>query len=325
MDYLLYGLSVRTDRPLPGLRPLPHGEPAELNMYLGAFPPPLAHAALEEAPWHVSDHAAGPGDEPSLVIHRYGGGRGYRLRYADGIAFAVDAEGREIGCTWPPDLTLDDAATYLLGSIFAFALRLRGGTALHASAVAIGGAAACFCGPAGAGKSTTAEALVRRGHRALADDVSALEVAGDTVRVRPAYPHLRLWPDAELLHDELPPLTPNWEKRYLDLALADDAFHPSPLPLAAVYVLAGRETEDAPRLEPLSASEPMLALLANAYMGWLPDRAMKARDFALLGRVAKRVPVIRLVPHRDPARLPELCARVEEDMASRIAAGGARG
>jgi hypothetical protein len=332
LDYLLYGLSVRTDRPLPGLRALPRAAAAELRMHLGSFPPPLAAAALEPAPWHASERAAGPGDEPSLVIHRTAGRRGYRLRYADGIAFSVDAEGREVGCTWPDPLTLEDAATYLLGSICGFALRLRGVTSLHASAVAVGGAAAAFCGPAGAGKSTTAAALAARGHRVLADDVSALDRRGERFHLRPAYPHLRLWPDAaRALYGDapLPPLTPNWDKRYLDLALADDAFQATPLPLAAVYVLAGREEAHAPRLEPVPASEALLTLVANVYMGWLPGAAERARDFARMGELAAGVPVVRLVPHRDPARLPELCGLIERDVAARaessLVSGGARG
>ena len=53
-------------------------------------------------------------------------------------------------------------------------LRLRGVPALHASAVAVGGAALAVVGSAGAGKSTTAAARAARGHAVVADDVLAL-------------------------------------------------------------------------------------------------------------------------------------------------------
>ena len=54
------------------------------------------------------------------------------LRHADGIEFSTDAKGTVVESSWPPDQTLDDAATYLLGFVCAFVLRLRGVTALHA-------------------------------------------------------------------------------------------------------------------------------------------------------------------------------------------------
>ena len=133
--------------------------------------------------------------------------------------------------------------------------------------------------------------------------------------MRGAYPHLRLWPDAVagLYGDAaaLPLLTPNWEKRFLHLGTEAARFEPGPLPLAAVYLLGPREAEDAPRLEPIPPSQAVLALIGNTYVGWVPDHAAQARDLALYGRLAREVPVLRAIPHADPARLPELCALLE--------------
>lgn len=312
--YHLYGLAAETDRPLPGLRPhASAGGPPDLRMWIGAEPP--GAPAFGGEPWYVADRETDEG-EPTLTIQRADGGGWYRLRYADGTAFTVDAAGARIGCTWAPPMTLEDMATYLLGPVLGFALRLRGLTCLHASAVAVDGGAVLVCGPAGAGKSTTAAALAARGHAVLADDVAALDASGGGVTVRAAYPHLRLWPDAvRALRGpgaDLPPLTPNWDKRYLDLASAGDAaFHATPLPVRAVVLLAGREETDAPRVEPVPPSEALLALVANTYLGWAPERAWEARDLALYGRLMRTAPVVRAVPHADPARLPALCHAIE--------------
>lgn len=305
MHYLLYGLRAASDHPLPGLRAEPPAGEPELRLSIGSHP---VDPHSISTPWYVADRTTADA-QPTLAAFR--GGGWLRLRYADGTEFTVDAAGTRIGCTWTAPLTLEDAATYLLGPVCGLALRLRGATCLHASAVAHEGRAFLVCGPAGAGKSTTAAAFAARGFAVLADDVAALEASAEGVTVRAAYPHLRLWPDA-VRHlygggAHLPPLTPNWDKRYLDLAESPDAFHASALPVDAVFLLAPREDAGAPRLDSVAPGAAVLALVANTYMGWLPDLPAQARDLELYGRLARGVPILRAVPHADPARLPALC------------------
>ncbi len=275
---------------------------------------------LPEERWYASPRIA-VAEEPSLLISRSVDGSSYRLLYGDGTEFRVDAAGTRVACTWPAALTLADAATYLLGSLFGFVLRLRGIPSLHGSAVALGDRSVAICGPAGAGKSTTAAAFASRGRPVLADDIVPLVGTAEGVFVQPAYPHLRLWPDVlpALGTGDLPPLIPgmpDWDKRYRDLA-AEGAFHAAPLPLGAVYVLGGRERTDAPRLETVPRAEAVLQLVGNAYMGWLPDTAARARDLAVLGRVARTVPVVLVIPHADPHRVGALCEAIEADFAQR--------
>lgn len=316
MRYHLYGLSVDTDRSLPGLSPIAPAGPADLRMWLGAVPAAEFPESLE-VPWYASPQRPVT-EEPSLVASRSVDGRFFRLRYADGTEFRVDAAGTRVACTWPSPLTLEDAATYLLGSICGFVLRLRGISSLHASAVAIGDRAVAICGPAGSGKSTTAAAFAARGRAILADDIVPLREGSDGVTVQPAYPHLRLWPDVlpALGSGDLPALTPTWDKRFRNLS-TDGAFHAEPLPLGAVYLLGGRETANAPRLEPVPPSEAVLQLVAGTYMGWLPDSAARARDLAMAARLARSVPVVLAIPHADPRRVGALCDAIEADFAAR--------
>lgn len=322
MRYLLYGLEVEADAALPALAPREGGGGPEVRVTVGAHPDGVARAGG----WvrrYLSDRANAD-DEPTVTVDSSVDGRWVRLRYADGTEFTVDAAGTRIGCTWRAPMTLEDTATYLLGPVFGMVLRLRGLTCLHASAVAVDGRALLVCGAAGTGKSTTAAAFAARGRAVLADDVAALERGPDGFRVRGAYPHLRLWPDAVAgLYGHpaaLPLLTPNWEKRFLDLGGGAARFEPGPLPLAAVYLLGPRAAEGAPRLEPVPAAQAVLALVANTYVGWVPDAAAQGRDLALYGRLAREVPVLRAVPHADPARLPELCALLEGDVRARRSA-----
>ncbi|HEU4881390.1 MAG TPA: hypothetical protein VFT45_04065 [Longimicrobium sp.] len=310
----LYGFLVEADRPIPGLAAVEEDGEPEVRISLGRVPEDVFPPGDAGEPWYVSPRMT-PAEAPTVVVDRLAG-EGFRLRYADGCAYHVDAAGTRVACTWPAHFTVEDAATYLLGPVFGLVLRLRGIPSLHASAVAVDGAAVALVGAAGTGKSSTAAAMAARGHALVADDVLALRVEGDGIRAQPAYPHLRLWPDIvpALLGPgaELPPLTPNWDKRGLRL---DEAFHPHPLPLGAVYVLCGREAgPDAPRLEPMGGMDALLALVSNGYVGWFPDRAAQARELEVLGRVARTVPVAWAVPSADPARLGELCAMIEADV-----------
>ena len=87
-----------------------------------------------------------------------------------------------------------------------------------------------------------------------------------------------------------------------------------PLPLAAIYHLADRRYDPAaPFIEHLNRSDGLMSLIANTYATKLMDRQMRAREFELLTRVLNNVPLRRVTPHADPARIPELCARILTD------------
>jgi hypothetical protein len=224
----------------------------------------------------------------------------------------MDRRGTELWAHWPNNLTIEVAATYLLGPILGLLLRLRGVTCLHASAVAFADHAIAFVGSEGAGKSTTAALMARKGCAVISDDVVALEERDGAYFVNPAYPYLCLWPDSVALvygpDKELPSFSRSWEKRLLSLARNDLRFEAQALPLGAIFVLGERgSTADAPFLEQLTLREALLALVANSYATNLLDKEMRAREFEFLGRMLGSVPIRRLLPREDPARSNELC------------------
>ena len=168
-------------------------------------------------------------------------------------------------------------------------LRLRGVTCLHASAVAFGRFAAAFVGGAGAGKSTTAAALARRGHAVVSDDIVALAERDGAFFVLPAYPYLCLWPDSvKLLYgsgDAPPAFSPSWDKRQLRLAENRLGFEEQRLLLGAVFLLGERSLEPAaPFIEDPAPKEALLALLETPTRPTSVDRETRKSEFELLGR-----------------------------------------
>jgi hypothetical protein len=317
--YSAFGLRVVASDRLPGLLPCREPGVADVHVHLQATPDWLAEGRPQpHVPMYVSPDRDEAG-RPILTVERLGGDRVFRLRYADDIEFIVDGAGREIWSTWPEPWTVDDVATYLLGSVFAFTLRRRGVTCLHASAVALEDRAIAVVGGLGAGKSTLAAAFATRGCGVISDDVVALSRIADEYVVHPGPPRIRLWPDSvRALYgstDALPRLTPTWDKRFLDLTGAQYRLETRALPLTAIYVLGKRAAPEAsPRVERLSAPDGLIAMVANTQANRLLDARMRAQEFQCLGRVVASLGVRRVVPPDDLDRLPALCDLLVDDV-----------
>lgn len=315
----LYGLGVVANQPIPGV---PSSAIASEDVFIsfGSLPAWLKDVtATQVETSYVAEYKSECG-EPALRVFRVLDGKYYRFHYADQTEFLVDRAGKEVWAHWSAPLTIEDTATYLLGPVMGFVMLLRGVVCLHASAIAVGDKAIALLGPAGSGKSTTAAAFSNRGYSILAEDVVTLDDRGDHFLVRPGYPCIRLWPaSVKALYGSethLPKLTPNWDKCYLDLK---GQFHAEPLPLAAIYHLGGRRHDkSAPFVETRDRSEGLLSLIANTYATKLMDKQMRAREFELLARVMNNVPMRRITPHADPARIPELCDTILSDFSFNV-------
>jgi hypothetical protein len=247
--------------------------------------------------------------DDNLIVYECA--EGFLFRYADATEFHLARDGRAIWATWAPASTLADTETYLLGPVLGFAQRLMGVLCLHASAVMVDGVAIALCGPASAGKSTTAGAFAAAGYGVLADDLTALRVRDATLLAMPAYDHLRVWEESERIllgtSGALPRLTPTWDKRALNVRSQGWIWREDPAPLGAVVLLDPRtDAADAPRVDAVPAGEAFVRIAANSYANYLLDERMRAVEFGAIARLMSTVQVVRATPHANAARIGEL-------------------
>jgi hypothetical protein len=319
--YSLYGLRLSSNHPIPGLISLDDSMNVHTAVLWGALPRGLD--LFRESEWvlRYSSPVQEASGLPNLSVWDVGSGGYSRFSYGDGTNFVVGRDARQVWAIWPETLTLEDAATYLVGPVIGFVLRQRGTLCLHASAIAVGDQAIALVGGPGAGKSTTAAAFASLGYGVLSDDIVALADEGTGFVAQPGYPRLCLWPDsARALPGrprELPRLTPNWEKQFLDLDAAPYRFERSPLPLGAIYLLSERSAQPgAPEVEGTSPRAALMELVSNTYMNYLLDREQRAREFEALGRLVGAISVRRVHPHEDPVFLTKLCEAIVADFES---------
>ena len=311
--YSAFGLSLAANWPIPGLIPQPMPSQPDIRVWLHERMPDPDVAGIEDVYYVSNDAEHGV---PALQVWQAADGLYFRLRYADDTEFVIERTGREVRAVVPAASTLEDMATYVLGPIIGFAMRLRGVTCLHASVIAVGDHAIALAGPAGAGKSTAAACFAAMGYPVLADDIAALVERGGAVHVQPAYPQLRLWPDSVAMlygaPDALPRLTPTWDKRALLLS-EPGAFQRQSLPLRAVYVRGEQCDLANTAIADVSGAQRLLALLANTYVGYLLDATMRHHEFESLARLAATVHVRRVIRPGASSDVAAMCTQLLED------------
>jgi hypothetical protein len=312
-----FGLVVESTLDVPGVPPAADDGPVDVVVRLVETENVQTAGAPDERIWYISPERD-PAGVPWLTVWR---GDRFRFAYAEGAEFRVSADGGRVDGGWCRPLTASDAASYLLGPVLAFVLRLRGVVPLHAGAVVVRGGAMVFAGSAGAGKSSTVAALGALGHEVLSDDVVPLRVTAGGVVAAPGFPRVSVWDDtAAALSGHLGGALRRWSdsygKRCIDLPERGLRFRDTPVPIAGIYVLDGRGARES-RLKPFTPREAMLALAANTYGAYLLDRGMREVEFRVLGDVVRSVPVLSLRFDDDLGRLLETCAAFADGPVSR--------
>ena len=320
-EYSLFGLRVEADLVIPGL--IPESTTADIDLrietgYREGWP----ERESDETELHASTDT-GLNGRPLLRIWALPANQALRFVYDDEAEFVLDMDGSRVRARWPEELTIDDIGPYLLGPILGFVLRLRGTTCLHASAVSVEDRAVVLVGPPGAGKSTTAAAFARLGFPVISDDKVALTLDEEGFLVQPGYPWLRLWRSSvEALfgtEDALPriaPDDPHWNKQFLDVSRPPYRFRSTPAAPSAVYILAQRSVDEAaPRLLDRPSPEKLLLLVGNTYMNYVLDSSVRQREFEMLGRLLRNVPVRVIAPHASADRVFDMCSLILGDFA----------
>lgn len=311
--YQVYGLTLRTNQPLPILIPTSTTATADVDINL---------VERELSPLsHQDSHQ----DKAEDKHHRSGW---YTKQKADGIYYCLSLGGSseilnvEIAptgkqiCIEMTNLPLEEVTAILLGCVLGTALRLQGKICLHSSVIAVNGSAIAIIGAKGAGKSTTAAAFAKRGYPILADDIAVLTDCGDSFLVQPGYPRLRLWKSAVNAvygsEAELSRVFRQTDKHFVELNQNNASawrFHSQPLPLAAIYILGERQQSlTVPSVEAITPQLGLMHLITHRYPQSLKlGGDMQRREFAVLGRLAAAVPIRHLHREDNLAELEKVC------------------
>ena len=206
---------------------------------------------------------------------------------------------------------------FLFSSAFGALLHQRGYLPLHGSAVQMpDGRAAVFLGKPGAGKSTLAAALCLRGHTPLSDDISPLRKdAAGALWMYPGLPQHKLG-QKSLTQLCLDPATtrkvrPGVEKYFLSMTGSGLA----QVPLGMLYELKPSDiTKVEMDIMPFQNITQLELLTRHTYRaGFALQLGQNADYLPLLGAVANRVPITRLMRPRETWSLPACVERIEAD------------
>lgn len=108
--------------------------------------------------------------------------------------FVVD-HGKAVDIYPLPGVTDAILEMWVFGVVMSTLMYQRGFFTLHACAMRVGDKTVALIGNVGYGKSTLTASLLKRGHRFLADDLTALDFSLDYPCVLPGFPILKLSPE----------------------------------------------------------------------------------------------------------------------------------
>ncbi len=301
--YVLYGLQLASDWPLPAP---PGTDDSEPDVILTRAPADRFREAAA-AVTHQPD-----GREWFRYLPRPGGE--IYLRWTDLFEFLVSPDGRTIEGHELGQTSLESLQTYLLGQVLSFALLRQGREPLHATAVLVEKGAIGFLGDSGFGKSTLGAAFLGAGYSLVTDDLLVIEPDGSGgFATWPGPARIKLFPHvaAALLgdHGRGVPMNPDTEKCIIPLDAQQAVAPDRTVPLTALYILAPDEGVGgpaAPVIGDLSAREACLALIANTFNTLAVEPERLTVQFEQTARLAQEIPVRTLAWPRDLTRLDEV-------------------
>jgi hypothetical protein len=218
-------------------------------------------------------------------------GSGYRMRFRDCGEFEISEDLSEVVVRRDPAGRTELLPILLAGTVSAFLLTLRGHLVLHASAVAVDGAALAFVGQSGRGKSTMAALMCVAGAELVTDDVLSVD-PGPPPTCAGGAPEVRLREKAVAIVDAQPAIA---TRTTADdrLAFAPGAASYEPRPLAGIVIPAPSRTAAEVETERLNAGAALVALLSFPRVhGWRRPEVL-TREFAMLSQLVNQVPVFK--------------------------------
>lgn len=263
--------------------------------------PARAQAPFDDAP--IARWRTEAGEVAATFHHRPGG---YAIRFVERADFAVSLSDARVSCVPVPGASEQSVRDLFLNQVVPLIRAHQGELVVHASAVAVGGAAILFVGQSGRGKSTLAAAFAKASMPFLSDDGVVLTSDGSRYVVAPNRPSFRLWQDSQLAIGARLELPDEDEQEKSSVQAGEDLpFHAAPLPLRAFYFL-GPGLAGKVRIEPLSRRQALADLINHSFLLDVADHVRLRDHFETLAVLAESVPSFAFDYPRDYARLPEV-------------------
>lgn len=296
----LYGLSIASPFPLPGAHPL-----ATVST------PDVTIIWEPETKWRdVADTQQIPPHDPDAphLGETTNGDLSIAWRRELQLILAASHDRITVVCT---RAKLEFAPTVLVGIGLGLLLHRRGVTCLHGSVVSVRGRTIALLGDSGAGKSTTAAALVAGGGTLISDDIAALCPDGDGFTVAWGCANVRLDAAASARivgRERTLPTVPWVEKLLWDVSGDAQPLTRPALRLDALYLLGGAVDDDSVAIgAPISPTQALPRLVDCWYPEGLTPLLTQAR-FDGLRTIAEQVPMFELRYPRRWDILPRLVA-----------------
>jgi HPr Serine kinase C-terminal domain len=294
-----FGLDLDSETPLPFLQGTDRGAGARptgrpLRIAYGEQPP-----AWPEEAQLISDERGLDGE---VIFQIDAADGGYRFHGPAYGCTVLSGDGTEAQGA-PGEEGFEGWQRLLVAQVLPFAAALQGLEVLHAGAVVVEGEGIALSGPSGSGKTSLALALQRRGAELLADDVLAVERAGDGLLAHPGAPISGIdLAEAERLgmqgrREHAGVLVVNAREQVARAALV-----PGPVPLGALFLLdPKREGPEQPAFETEGDPRQLLASTFNLLLA-SPERLAGLLDVCAR-LAARRVERVTFGPATDPDEL----------------------
>lgn len=296
-SYRAFGLKIHSDFKLPDLTPT-RSQKYDVTIRLGRLDEAFLDTVLKSGITRKGYGITARASTEAVTFHW------------QGIGTALVRGGCDVVIEPDTGIYEGDFAPYINGSILAVLLHQRGLMVLHASSVVIDGQAVAFLGDKGAGKSTFAAFLQRRGHALLTDDLVAVKFVDDGAFAIPGFPRIGLWTDSVKSIGVDPQTLPMINSFVNKLSYGcPDGFVSEPVRLRRLYILA-----EAPEmsLEKLETKDSFIEIVRNCYLSHYTDATgQTASHFQNCVALARSVSVCKLNRPHDFDALSELSLMVE--------------
>jgi hypothetical protein len=312
--YRVYGLAFQSDYELP----LDRSHKTSVIDYYLRFGDPNQFEVLRRefhCPWYVSPRRVKCG-RTVVKVWKTEACSKFLFSFYDGVEFIIDRQHKDIWIGGVPIRLLQGALRHLLFSLTGFLLGLRKSVCLHGAAIGWRNGAIALLGESYSGKSILSAKMVARGVEVLSDELVALDVVGDAVKVHYGFPWICLRSGSlRLLRTDglnAGQLTSKWQ--YLDeahvswnLGRIDDASQLAARKLTTIYFLSpvGDPMCEA-AIEQIPPHQALMALMGAAGRTHISYPEFRPQEFRLMGSVVSVVPTYRLRYHVSDSGLTAL-------------------